>query len=79
MATANAAIQRVDLYGPIAASRVGPAPLVLRVGVTPSNGSMVGGVPSSSMKVEQYVLVSALPAELRARVELAVQALLAGM
>jgi hypothetical protein len=70
--------QKVDLYQPIAASRVGPPPLALRVAVTPNVDSFVGGVPQSTQRVETYVLLSALPQELQERVKLAVQALLAG-
>ena len=70
--------QKVDLYQPIAASRVGPAPLALRVVVTPTNDSFVGGVPASQARVETYILLSALPQELQERVRLAAQALIAG-
>lgn len=70
--------QSVDLYQPIAASRVGPAPLTLRIGVTPNANSVVGGPQTNTMKAETYVLLSALPTELQERVKLAVQALLAG-
>jgi hypothetical protein len=69
--------QRINLYQPMVADRGGPAPLALRVGV-PNNNSISEGVPSGGLKVETYVLLSALPEELRRRVELAVQALLAG-
>ena len=65
--------QRVNLYQPILADRVGPAPLVLRVGVVPQADHLVGGVPQTAMKAESYVLLSALPEELKARVELAIQ------
>lgn len=65
-----------NLYQPIQAQ--GPAPLVLRVVVAANNQMMVGGVPASSQRVENYVLLSALPEELRRRVELAVQALASG-
>ena len=68
--------QRVDLYSPIMATR-GPAPLALRVGVQNQN-SLSEGVPVGNVKAETYVLLSALPEELRRRVELAVQALIAG-
>jgi len=66
--------QRVELYQPMMAARPGPAPLVLRVGVS-SNTSISEGVPAASTRVEAYVLLSALPVELRQRVELAVQML----
>lgn len=74
---ASSEVQVVDLYRPIAASRQVPAPLALRVGV-PNQNSMSEGVPTATYKVETYVLLSALPEELRRRVELAVQALIAG-
>ena len=69
--------QSVDLYQPIVAARPGPAPLALRVGV-PNQNSISEGVPSGQLRGETYVLLSALPDELRRRVELAVQALLSG-
>lgn len=71
--------QRVDLYAPMEAARVGPPPLVLRVIVTPNADSVVGGVPMANRRAEPYVLLSALPDELRQRVELAVQARLQAM
>lgn len=72
------ATQKVDLYQPIANNRVGPPPLILRVGVTPNADSIVGGVPQGASKVETYVLLTALPSELQERVKLTVQALIAG-
>lgn len=72
-------IQKVDIYQPMMASSVGPAPLALRVGITPNNDSVAGGMPMSNVRVETYVLLSALPDELRRRVDLAIQALITGM
>jgi hypothetical protein len=72
-------MQKVDLYQPIVTEKVGPPPLTLRVGVTTSNGYIEGGTPSSYMKPETYVLLSALPEELRQRVVTAVQAILSSM
>jgi hypothetical protein len=63
----------------MAANRIGPPPVVLRVVVTPNNAELAGGVPMSPTRGETYVLMSALPEELRRRVELAVQARIAGM
>ena len=79
MADQQQQFQRVDLFAPMMASRVGPPPIVLRVGVTRTRDEMVGGVPQSALRAESYVLLSALPEEIRHRVELAVQALIAGM
>lgn len=70
--------QNVDLYQPMMASRVGPPPIALRVGVVPNNNSIAGGVPQSSMIVETYVLLSALPADMQERVKTAIQLLIAG-
>ena len=70
---------KVDLYKPVYADRVGPAPLVIRAIVTPNTSAMVGGVPSSTTVVENYILLSALPKELQERVRTAVQSLIAGM
>ena len=69
--------QRVDLFQPIVAARPGAAPLALRVGV-PNANSISEGVPAGGFRGETYVLLSALPEDLRRRVELAVQALLSG-
>ena len=70
--------QRVDLYQPIAASDGRRPPLVLRVGV-PNTQSISEGVPAGGYRAEQYVLLSALPTELRRRVELAVQSLISSV
>jgi len=67
-------VQRVDLYQPMLATSSQP-PLVLRT-VIPSQNSISEGVPSSGHRSEAYVLLSALPEEIRRRVELAIQMLL---
>ena len=69
-------VQKVDLYQPIAAARPGAPPLVLRIATAPRVEEMVGGPISNPVKIENYVLLSALPEELRQRVTTAVQALL---
>lgn len=74
---APAVAQSVDLYRPIVGVQNGPAPLTLRVAVA-NRQSISEGVPAASLRVETYVMLSALPEELRRRVELAVQVLLAG-
>ena len=56
------------------AAASGPPPIALRVGIT-SNTSISEGVPVGNVKAETYVLLSALPEELRRRVELAIQLL----
>ena len=72
----QSAAQRVNLYQPLIADRDGPPPIVLRVGVLNRN-SMSEGVPMGGIvKAESYVLLSALPEEIRRRVELAVQAII---
>jgi hypothetical protein len=70
---------RADLYQPIHSSRVGTPPVVVRAVVTTNADYMVGGMPQAATKVENYVLLSALPKELQERVKTAVQALIAGM
>jgi hypothetical protein len=70
--------QRIDLYQPLVNTRVGPPPLTLRVGTTPNVDNLVGGVPHNIMKIETYVLLSALPSDMQERVKLAIQTLLAG-
>lgn len=71
--------QRVDLFQPIMADKAGHPPIVLRVGVI-NNNSISEGVPQGGqVKAEAYVLLSALPEDLRRRVELAVQMLVSAI
>ena len=70
---------KADLYQPVYASRVGLPPLVVRAVVTTNNDYMVGGMPQAAQKVENYILLSALPKELQDRVSTAVRALIDGM
>jgi hypothetical protein len=72
-------MQQVDLYSPIQATRKGPAPLILRATTQPADVYTAGGAMSAPPKNEIYILLSALPEELRRRVETAVQAIIAGM
>lgn len=70
---------KADLYLPVFATKVGPAPLVIR-GVVCNNAAYIGGgVPQTSWTPEDYVRLSALPQELQERVKVAVQALISGM
>ncbi len=68
-----------DLYQVIVSDKQGPAPVVLNVLTTPNTVEYTGGVPSTSTRKESYVLYSALPDDLKARVKTAVEALIAGM
>lgn len=70
--------QKIDLYQPIAASRVGRPPLVLKVVVT-DNQSLGEGVPVGTLRNEVYVLLSALPEEIRQRVVVAINMLQSGI
>lgn len=65
--------QYADLYQPIVASKIGPAPVYLRVAVVPNNDHVQGGAPESRMKGEVYVRISSLPAELQERVKASIQ------
>jgi len=71
--------QRADLYLPIESNRVGPAPVVIRTIITPVHEMVAGGMPSTSRKYEDYVLLSALPKEIQERIRVAVQAIVNGM
>lgn len=71
-------MQNIDPYQPLMAIRPGAAPLTMRLAVTQHVAGIVGGVPTGVTKLETYVLLSALPEELRRRIELAVQAMIAG-
>lgn len=70
---------KADLFQPISASRIGPPPVVVRALVTDNNSYIVGGVPSDTTRVENYILLSALPKDLQERVRTAVQAIISGM
>jgi hypothetical protein len=70
--------QKVDLYQPIMADKAGVPPLALRVGVINGTSTADGVQFGGNVRAETYVLLSALPEELRRRVELAVQMLIAG-
>lgn len=70
---------QTNIYEHVIADRQGPPPLVINVVTRPKAMEFVGGVPETSTKMESYVLFSALPEELRARVKTAVEALQAGM
>jgi hypothetical protein len=72
----NNKFQNVDLYSPILSSRKGKPPLVLKVGVQGLDQYTVEGPQISPIKPEHYVLLSALPEELRRKVETAIQAML---
>lgn len=71
--------QKVDLYSPILSARKGAAPLIIKVGVQQADLYTEGGPVVSNIKPEAYVLLSALPEDLRRRVEVAVQAIVTGM
>jgi len=66
-------MQRVDLYQPMVHVRVGAPPLAIRVAVNKSSAETVGGPVEGSYRPETYVLLSALPDELRERVRTAVE------
>ena len=68
-------MQRVDLYQPMIHVRVGAPPLVINVGVNRSGMETMGGPVEGAIRPESYVLLSALPDELRERVKTAIQAL----
>lgn len=72
-------MQKVDLYQPLINVRVGAPPLVLNVGVQRSSAETAGGPVENSVRPERYVLLSALPDELRERVKTAIQALLSSL
>jgi hypothetical protein len=71
--------QYINLYQPIINDHIGPPPISLRIGVTPNGDHTLGGVQQNTIKVETYVLLSALPAELQERVRTAIQMLISGM
>jgi hypothetical protein len=71
-------MQRVDLYQPMMNDKVGPAPVALRIGITPNAMMTEAGPQQGITKPETYVLLSALPTELQERVRTAIQTLLAG-
>jgi len=72
-------MQRVDLYQPMIHNRVGAPPLVINVGVNRTGAETMGGMVENVVRPESYVLLSALPDELRDRVKTAIQALISSM
>lgn len=70
---------KADIYRPVVATHVGPAPMILKTIIKENNHSMVGGVPQAALKLEHYVLVSALPQDLQERIKTAIQTLIAAM
>lgn len=72
-------MQKANIYQPIESDQVGPAPLVIRTVLTTTNAYIAGGMPTEAKKVEDYVLLSALPWELQERVKTAIQALVTSM
>jgi len=72
-------MQRVDLYQPMVHVRVGSPPLFINVGVNRSGAETMGGPVENAVRPETYVLLSALPDELRERVKTAIQTLISSM
>lgn len=72
-------MQKVDLYQPMIHVRIGAPPLFINVGVNRSGSETIGGPVENVVRPETYVLLSALPDELRERVKTAVQALISSM
>jgi hypothetical protein len=70
---------KADLFQPIVAARMGTPPVVVRAIVTTNADYVAGGMPQSTTKAENYILLSALPRELQERVRTAVQAIISGM
>ena len=70
---------RADLFQPIYSAHVGASPLIIKAIVKDNNHNMVGGVPQAALKLEHYVLVSALPQDLQERIKTAIQSIIAAM
>lgn len=67
-----------DLTKPIFSAHPGKPPAMIRTVISAQQYMMQGAIPSNSQKVEDYVLLNALPEELRQRVLLALQVLSSG-
>ena len=67
--------QVVDLARPIISARKGHNPLYFNIKVQPNDMMSEGGMIQSQPRNETYVLLSALPVELRTRVETAIKAI----
>jgi len=72
-------MQRIDLYQPMIHTRVSTPPLFINVGINRNGTETVEGPVEGVIKPETYVLLSALPDELKERVKTAIQALLSSM
>ena len=68
-------MQSVDLYQPMVHVRVGAPPLTIRIAVNRSAGETAGGPIEGAYRPETYVLLSALPDELRERVRTSIEML----
>jgi hypothetical protein len=68
-------MQRIDLYQPMVHVRVGTPPLAVTVAVNRSSSETVGGPVEGAYRPETYILLSALPDELRERVRTAIEML----
>jgi hypothetical protein len=72
-------MQKVDLFQPLESQHIGPAPYVIRTVVTTTNSYVAGGMPTEAKKIEDYVLLSALPKEIQERVRTAIQTLMSSI
>lgn len=72
-------MQVANLFEPINAAHRGEPPLTIRTIILPREYYTAEGAIQQSSRVETYVLFSALPEELRARVATAIQALASGV
>lgn len=68
-------MQKVDLYQPMIHVRIGQPPIAFNVGVNRNGMETVGGPVEGVIRPETYVLLSALPEELRERVKTAIEML----
>jgi hypothetical protein len=69
----NTKFQSVDLFSPILSSRKGKPPILIKVGVQDQAVYTIEGPQASPIKAEHYVLMSALPDDLKKKVENAIQ------
>jgi hypothetical protein len=71
----NQNFQIVDLTKPILSARKGLKPIFFNIKIQPNDTLTEGGSIQNELKTETYISLSALPQDLRIKVETAIQAI----
>lgn len=71
----NTSRQIVDIFSPMISSRKGQKPIYINIGIQPPDALTESGPMVLPIKNEVFICLSALPEDLRKRVESAINAL----